>query len=175
MVNSKHLLAAALIIPAILLGVWKLAAGTGKVVPVVGAGKLAELSEESAPEGIRYRVDAQRNESVAQTRARVEAAITSWPDVIVYGLDEDAAQANPEEAQQTLDELAQQVENATGASVIVLDESTRALAESTCVEGRWRVCVDLTDEDDIAGAVAAGVRDGIAAHDALRATTQPSR
>ncbi len=167
----------ALVLPALLVGAHRLILGSGRRIPIVGAGALAQLHEADAPEVARYALDVRAHEAPEQTRARIEAEISEWPDILVFGFDEVALQ-DPAQAQRDLAELAQAVENAAGVPVVVgfvgADEDfTRWFRERLCTGGRYRVCVE--PGSDVAAAVAAGVRDGIARHDALRATTQVGR
>jgi len=165
----------ALLAPALILGGWRLWTGGGVRIHVVGSGVLTELSADDAPEGTFYDLDVVAGESSAETRERVEAHIASWPDVFVFALDGDVPD---DEAMATYDALATAAENATAVPVIVGRRSEpAAFADQLCANGpngpRLRVCV--LPGDDVAGAVAGGVREGRARHDALRATTQVGR
>lgn len=167
----------ALVLPALLVGAHRLILGGGRRIPIVGAGVLAQLREQDAPDVARYALDVRAHEPPAQTRARIEAEISEWPDILVFGFDEVALQ-DPTRAKRDLQELAQAVENAAGVPVVVGfvgadGEFSRWFRERLCTAGRYRVCVE--PGSDVAAAVAAGVRDGIARHDALRATTQVRR
>lgn len=165
----------ALLAPAVILGAWRLWTGGGERIHVVGSGVLTELGEADAPEGTFYDLAIVPDEPLADTRARVEARIASWPDVLVFALDD----AVPDdEAMATYEALATAAENATAVPVIVGRRTEpEAFATELCAAGpegaRLRVCV--APGDDVAGAVAGGVRDARARHDALRATTQVGR
>ena len=191
---KRYWLVGALIAPLLIMGAWELLTGGGKGVPVVGAGALSVLRAEDAPEGARYQLRLRAHEEVAGTRARIEEAVTEWPDVLVFGFDGSAlgSEADEEAMRAAYGALAAQVENAAGVPVIVGPTATTGaperpavervagwLRDGLCVQGRYRVCVDLAphgaDPRALREAVAAGVRDGFARHDALQASTQVGR
>lgn len=165
----------ALLVPALLLGGWQLWTGGGKRIHVVGSGVLTELSEDDALEGTFYDLSVVPDESLAKTRERVEEQIAGWPDILVFALDD----AVPDdEAAAAYEALATAAENATTVPVIVgrpnEPEAFRTDLRAAAAGGaQLRVCV--TPGDDVAGAVAGGVREGRARLDALRATTQVGR
>lgn len=165
----------ALLAPLLIMGGWRLWTGGGVRIHVVGSGVLTELGEQDAPEGTFYDLEVVADEPVEDTRARVETLIASWPDVFVFALDESVPD---EDALATYEALATAAENATAVPVIVgRPEEPEAFRNELCARGpegaRLRVCVE--PGDDVAGAVAGGVREGRARHDALRLSTQVGR
>ena len=118
---KRYWLVGALIAPLLIMGAWELLTGGGKGVPVVGAGALSVLRAEDAPEGARYQLRLRAHEEVAGTRARIEEAVTEWPDVLVFGFDGSAlgSEADEEAMRAAYGALAAQVENAAGVPVIV--------------------------------------------------------
>ncbi len=165
----------ALLAPLLIMGAWRLWTGGGDRVHVVGSGVLTELSEDDAPAGTFYDLAVVPDEPLEETRTRVEAQIASWPDVFVFALDESVPD---EDAMATYEALATAAENATAVPVIVgRPTEPEAFRTELCAHGpdgpRLRVCVE--PGGDVASAVAGGVREGRARHQALRATTQVGR
>lgn len=183
----------ALLAPLVIMLAYRTIVGPGKRVPIVGAGRLAELRETDAPEVARYALEVAEREPLAATRARIEAAISDYPDVLVFGLDARALEADASLARATLLDLTVRTERAFGVPVVVgfappRDASPALLERAAhartwfraelCAAGRYRVCVEIPDgasRDEVATVIAAGVRDGLARRDALNASTQVSR
>lgn len=183
----------ALLAPLVILGAYRLVVGGGRRVPIVGSGRIAELRETDAPEIARYVLEVREGESLDATRTRVEAAISEYPDLLVFELDARALQEDAARAKATLAELTVQTERAFGVPVVIgfaappgASDALRAeVAEARawfraelCAQGRYRVCIEIPDgasRAEVVEVVAAGVRDGLARLDALHASTQVGR
>jgi len=185
----------ALIAPAVVIGAVQLWTGGEPRVPVVGAGALAHLRSEDAPEGANYGLDVERRERPERTAERVEEAIRGWPDVLVVGVD--ASHLEGEQAGlavcQTLGTLATHAENATAVPVVAsltlpsgASDATREAVEAgntcwretVCAKDGLRLCLDLTphvgDPQAVRDAVGAAVLDALERLAELRASTQVS-
>jgi hypothetical protein len=175
----------AAILPALIIGGSKLYTGGGIRVPVVGAGPLAALRPDDAPPGSHLVVEARAHEPASETAARVRAAISHWPDVIVIALDPASLEADPRSAVDLLGRLAHEAQNSTAVPVMVgfgEDESdpsrveaARLLREGPCRGPGRHVCVELTQPEDpaaVRAALRAAIADALSLHREWRASTQ---
>ncbi|MCB9635302.1 MAG: hypothetical protein H6721_24545 [Sandaracinus sp.] len=183
----------ALLAPLVIMAGYRIIVGGGTRVPIVGAGPLGQLREEDAPEVARYVLGVRQRESLEATRARIESAISEYPDLLVIGLDPETLLLDEASARATLAELATRTERAFGVPVVVgfsapsgASEPLRAAVGRTrawfrgelCARGRYRICVEVPDgatRGQVVEVIASGVRDGLARLDALHASTQVGR
>jgi hypothetical protein len=183
----------ALLAPAVIIGAVRLWTGGATRVPVVGAGVLARVSASPKPEGGRYDLRVQPEESLDATARRVDGAIAEWADVIVFGFDASQLTSEAAEAQAMahLARLTRRVENAAAVPVVVGFAPTqnapaeiREAAERVnawwrkelCPQAGLRLCLDLAphvgDAAAIQRAVGTAVEDALGRHAVLRASTR---
>ena len=191
----------ALLAPAVIIAVVQWQRPQGDRVMVVGAGLVHLLHAQErapghAPPGTFYDLDTRTHEPLAATEQRVQAVLSGWPNVIVFGIDaaELTDSAAEQQAQQVLTRLTAGAENATAVPVVLSPAPAAgdgaAIGEASARVGAWfraelcqqpglRLCVDLMPHASaptaVRAAVAAAVRRAIERHAALRATTQVGR
>lgn len=157
-------------------------------VYVAGSGPIAAVGADDAPEGIAYLLDVERREAPRASAARVEGAIATWPDVVVFGLDVSSIDDDDGSAayRETLARLTSQAEGALAVPVVVgplaaadATDTERAVVATLhdwwrlelCRAPGTRICVDAT-ETSLPEAIAAGVREALTRHESWRASTQ---
>lgn len=181
----------------LIVGGVRLSTGGGRRVAVAGAGPIALLRAEDAPDGAFFSLDAAEVEALPASVARVEDAISTWPDVVVFGLDARVVEGGADReaaAREAMARLTRMAENATAVPVVVglvAPDGARAdLAAAVTRHRTWwrrelcaaeglRLCLDLApharDPAAVRAAVATATLDALARHEALRATTQVGR
>ena len=162
----------ALLTPALIMGTCKLWTGGTKRVPIAGGGAIAELSKEDAPEGFRY--DLAIASDLGTSVANVRAAITTWPDIVVFGL----PAGSPDELRTAYAQLTLAVENATAVPIVIGPAGDSGMyrwwRETSCTAEGLRICVDPA-EGQLNEAVRRAIVLAKSRHDSLRASTQVSR
>lgn len=170
--------------------------GGGRRVPVVGAGPIHLLVAEDAPDGGFFDLEAVPREGLDESRARVEAAVSLWPDVMVFGFDAavvDGGEPQEVAAYEAFVALATAAENATAVPVVVYlaaapdaDEARVAAVARVderlagfCALDGLRLCFDarphVADPAALRRALAAAVAEGLERHRQLRLSTQVGR
>lgn len=173
------LVALLLLVPALGIGLNQLRKGGKELVWVVGAGPIAALRAEDAPEGFRYQLEAVPQEPVRDTQLRIEERLRLHPTTIVLGLSDGAPELGL-----ALERLLRDAQEAAIGAVVLgptggaVDTSAQRRFRDACRRARRVVCVDpaaTPDEVDLRAAVAQAVVEVGAQVRALRATTQGPR
>lgn len=162
------------LLPALGIGLNQLRKGGRELVWVVGAGPLAQVRAEDAPQGYRYTVEVQAEEANGSTVARIEARLRLHPTTIVFGLAPGADLAP------TLERLLDHTQEAAIGSVVLgpagpLEPLVERRFKDACRRARRVVCVDPRAHPHptaLRAAIAQAVLEVGAQVRALRATTQ---
>ncbi len=171
-VFARGWLVFALLTPGVIIGTCKLITGGTKRLPVVGGGAVTALLPEDAPDGFRFVIDTRG--SLAEAEQSVREAVTTWPDVLVFGLPAGA----DEDLQRLYFALTVAVENAAAVPVVVGPSRASGMhvwwRDTLCQEPGPRICVE-SEQDDLRGAIRAAIMVARDRHDAMRAATQVGR
>lgn len=185
------------LVPAVLIALNQVRKDGRTRVEVVGAGAVALLADAPRPDGIRFGLEVEKNETFEASIPRIETVLNLHPGIVVFGLDADPiakGTVTTTVAKEQLGRLARIASRAATVTVIVephplveptpegraaFDDLSKWWRESVCRQHRRVRCVGLrehgTDRDAIVKAMNGGIVDGVRHLEQLRATTQVGR
>ena len=169
--------------------------GGGHQVLVIGSGAIGSATRATEPKGVAfYDLDIDDKRTTAETERVLRAAISEWPDVLMYGF---ATEGRSEEELLSLvrsyESIALEAENTATIPVMVGIPTSHSRAanklwrETVCAKRTaassspigLRVCVDpseyLSDEKALQKAIAMGAKRGVERLSEMRASTQTGR
>ena len=169
--------------------------GGGHQVLVIGAGTIEHATRATEPKGVAfYDLNIDPNRSMTETEKVLSAAISEWPDVLMYGFaTEGLSEDDLIGLVATYESVALEAENTATIPVMVGIPSqhsrvANALWRDTVCAKRTarnsspidlRVCVDpsdhLNDPAALQKALAAGAKRGVERLSDMRASTQTGR
>lgn len=184
------------LVPAVLIGLNQVRKGGRQRVELAGAGPVALLTSDDAPEDLRYYPDTRPRASLSQARDLIIEGLLIQPAVLVFSVDLEAwrpSERAQDDLQKLYRELHRRSENAATVAVSIgpwvpasappelvaaVQQTQVWWRQGPCQKAKRLLCVDLadaTDETQMKAQLQAAIRNAVGRLKALRATTQRGR
>lgn len=184
------------LVPAVLIGLNQVRKGGRQRVELAGAGPVALLTSDDAPQDLRYYPDTLPHATLSQARELIIEGLLIQPAVFVFSLDLEAwdrSETSQQELQRLYRELHRRGENAATVPVSIgpwvpagaapellaaVQQTHAWWRQGPCQKAKRLLCIDLadaTDEAQMKAQLQAGIRNAVGRLKALRATTQRGR